>query len=42
MTTGLRADGFIEVTEGLAAGDKVAAEANFLLDSEARLKGVVQ
>ncbi|OGR18178.1 MAG: hypothetical protein A2X81_09800 [Desulfobacterales bacterium GWB2_56_26] len=42
VTTGLRAGGFIEVTEGLAAGDKVASEANFLLDSEARLKGVVQ
>lgn len=42
VTVGLRADGFVEVTEGLAAGDRVAAEANFLLDSEARLKGVVQ
>ena len=42
VTTGMQADGFIEVTEGLAEGDQVAAEANFLLDSEARLKGVVQ
>jgi Cu(I)/Ag(I) efflux system membrane fusion protein len=42
VTTGLRAEGFVEVTEGLSPGDKVAAAANFLLDSEARLKGVVQ
>jgi len=42
VTTGIRAEGYIEVTEGLSAGDKVASEANFLIDSEARLKGVVQ
>lgn len=42
VATGKRAQGFVEITEGLAEGDRVAAEANFLLDSEARLKGVVQ
>lgn len=42
VTTGLRAEGLIEITAGLAPGDKVASEANFLIDSEARLKGVVQ
>ena len=42
VTTGIKAEGMIEVTEGLDDGDKVAAEANFLIDSEARLKGLVQ
>ncbi|EKD38141.1 MAG: Efflux transporter, RND family, MFP subunit, partial [uncultured bacterium] len=42
VTTGIKAEGMIEVTEGITAGDKVAVEANFLIDSEARLKGLVQ
>jgi Cu(I)/Ag(I) efflux system membrane fusion protein len=42
VTTGIRAEGLIEVTTGVEAGDQVASEANFLIDSEARLKGVVQ
>lgn len=42
VTTGIRADGLVEVTEGLEADEKVATEANFLIDSEARLKGLVQ
>jgi membrane fusion protein, copper/silver efflux system len=37
---GVRADKMVEVTAGLKAGDKVAAAANFLIDSEAKLKGV--
>jgi Cu(I)/Ag(I) efflux system membrane fusion protein len=37
---GLRADGFVEVLRGLKAGEKVAAAANFLIDSEAQLKGI--
>jgi len=37
---GLRADGFAEVLRGLKAGERVAAAANFLIDSEAQLKGV--
>jgi len=37
---GLRADGVVEVVRGLKAGEKVAARANFLIDSEAQLKGV--
>lgn len=37
---GLRADGMVEVLRGLRAGDKVASSANFLIDSEAQLKGV--
>jgi membrane fusion protein, copper/silver efflux system len=42
VTTGVRAEGMIEITGGLAPGEKVASQANFLIDSEARLKGVVQ
>jgi membrane fusion protein, copper/silver efflux system len=37
---GLRADGAVEVRRGLKAGEKVAVSANFLIDSEAQLKGV--
>ncbi len=42
VTTGIQAEGLIEITAGLTAGEKVASQANFLIDSEARLKGVVQ
>jgi Cu(I)/Ag(I) efflux system membrane fusion protein len=38
---GIRAENMVEVTAGLKAGDKVASSANFLIDSEAKLKGVV-
>lgn len=37
---GLRADGNVEVLRGLKAGEKVSSSANFLIDSEAQLKGV--
>ena len=37
---GLRAEGYREVLKGLNAGEKVAASAAFLIDSEAQLKGV--
>lgn len=37
---GIRAENMVEVTAGLKAGDKVASSANFLIDSEAKLKGV--
>lgn len=40
IQAGLRADGMVEVLRGLKAGDKVASSANFLIDSEAQLKGV--
>jgi Cu(I)/Ag(I) efflux system membrane fusion protein len=39
IQTGLRADGTVEVLRGLKAGEKVATSANFLIDSEAQLKG---
>ena len=41
VTTGLKVDELVEVTGGLKAGEKVASSANFLIDSEAQLKGVV-
>jgi Cu(I)/Ag(I) efflux system membrane fusion protein len=37
---GLRADGAVEVLRGVKAGEKVAFSANFLIDSEAQLKGI--
>jgi Cu(I)/Ag(I) efflux system membrane fusion protein len=37
---GLQADGAVEVLQGLKVGEKVASSANFLIDSEAQLKGV--
>jgi Cu(I)/Ag(I) efflux system membrane fusion protein len=39
---GVRTDGIVEVTNGLKAGEKVASMAVFLIDSEAKLKGVSQ
>jgi len=40
VSVGLRAEKFVEITGGLKAGEKVASTANFLIDSEAKLKGV--
>lgn len=40
IMTGVRTDSAVEVLRGLKAGDKVASSANFLIDSEAQLKGV--
>ena len=37
---GVRASGMFEVLKGLSAGEKVASSATFLIDSEAKLKGV--
>lgn len=39
---GIRADGVVEVLKGLKAGERVAATGTFLIDSEARLKGIIQ
>lgn len=41
ILTGIISDGLIEVLDGLKTGDKVAASATFLIDSEARLRGVM-
>jgi Cu(I)/Ag(I) efflux system membrane fusion protein len=40
VVTGLRADKMVEVLQGLKEGDRVASTANFLIDSEAQLRGV--
>jgi membrane fusion protein, copper/silver efflux system len=37
---GLRADGYAEVVKGLKEGEIVSTAANFLIDSEAQLRGV--
>ena len=42
VSIGMRADGMVEVTGGLKAGERVASAANFLIDSEAKLKGIVK
>lgn len=38
---GLRHGGSAQISAGLQAGDRVAVQANFLLDSESRLRGAV-
>ena len=40
VVTGVQAENLVEITAGLKAGDKVSSSANFLIDSEAKLKGV--
>jgi Cu(I)/Ag(I) efflux system membrane fusion protein len=42
VVLGLSGEGIVEVIKGLKEGEKVASAANFLIDSEAKLKGVVQ
>jgi Cu(I)/Ag(I) efflux system membrane fusion protein len=37
---GIRAEGLREVIKGLKAGEKIAAEGAFLIDSEAQIKGI--
>ena len=39
---GVRGDGYVEVTEGLAAGDNVVTSANFLIDAESNLKAALK
>lgn len=41
VTTGTRAGGRYEIVRGLAEGESVAASANFLLDSESRLRAAI-
>ena len=39
---GLRAEGMIEIREGLQAGEKVVVSANFLIDAESNIKAALQ
>lgn len=39
---GVRGDRMVEVLQGLQAGERVAAAGTFLIDSEARLKGIIR
>jgi membrane fusion protein, copper/silver efflux system len=39
---GLRGDGFIEIREGLEAGEKVVTTANFLIDAESNLRAALK
>jgi len=41
VALGLKENGLVEVIRGLNGGERVASTANFLIDSEAKLKGVV-
>lgn len=40
VATGARAEKMVEIISGLEAGEKVVSSANFLIDSEAKLKGI--
>jgi Cu(I)/Ag(I) efflux system membrane fusion protein len=40
VLTGVQTGDLVEITAGLKGGEKVASAANFLIDSEAKLKGV--
>lgn len=40
IRTGIRTDGYVEVLRGLKNGESVVSAANFLVDSEAQLKGI--
>ena len=41
VKTGMRADGYIEVLEGVKAGENVVVSANFLIDAESNLKAAI-
>jgi Cu(I)/Ag(I) efflux system membrane fusion protein len=41
VKTGVKAGSWVEVIRGLKPGEKIVAAANFLIDSEAKLKGIV-
>jgi membrane fusion protein, copper/silver efflux system len=39
---GRRGDGYIEIREGIAAGDAIVTSANFLIDAESNLKAALK
>ena len=42
VRTGIRSDGRVEILAGLEPGERVVDRANFLLDSESRLRGALE
>jgi membrane fusion protein, copper/silver efflux system len=42
VKVGMRADGYAEVLDGVAAGEQVVVRANFLIDAESNLKAALQ
>lgn len=42
VTAGARAEGYVEIQEGVAEGERVVTSGNFLIDSESRLKGALE
>ncbi len=41
VKVGLRGDGFVEITDGIKAGEKVVTSANFLIDAESNLRAAL-
>jgi Cu(I)/Ag(I) efflux system membrane fusion protein len=41
VITGAKVAGFYEIRSGVAAGERVVIDANFLVDSESRLKSAL-
>jgi Cu(I)/Ag(I) efflux system membrane fusion protein len=41
VATGAKVEGFYEIRSGVQPGETVAVDANFLIDSESRLKAAV-
>ncbi len=39
---GTRGDGYVEIRDGIAPGDRVVTSANFLIDAESNLKAALQ
>jgi Cu(I)/Ag(I) efflux system membrane fusion protein len=39
---GVRGDGYVEIRDGIVAGDRVVTSANFLIDAESNLKAALQ
>jgi Cu(I)/Ag(I) efflux system membrane fusion protein len=42
VSLGLRGDGFVEIREGLKAGERVVTTANFLIDAESNLRAALK
>ena len=42
VKVGRRGDGYVEIREGVADGDRVVTSANFLIDAESNLKAALQ